>query len=71
VYIVKAYVGLEVELHPFLTWMEVRGQFHELGTLPSRKELLASLEQETWWGPQPILRFCIRKEILSLPGIKQ
>ena len=47
VHAVNAYVELELSLDPFLTWMEVRGQFHELGTLPSGKKLLASVPQ-TW-----------------------
>jgi hypothetical protein len=30
--------------------MEVRSQFYELNTLPSGKELLASIEHEIWAG---------------------
>jgi len=37
VHATKAYGGVEVQLHSFLTLAKVSGQFHPLGALPPRK----------------------------------
>jgi hypothetical protein len=50
---IKAYWGVEEQLHSILTSVLDQGEFHAPATVPPEKDSLVPTELEAAWAPQP------------------